>query len=137
MSSGQNPNSLANLKPPFTKENQPENRGAKPSNMKKFIKDNGLTHQDIKNLTKYVLPLNEKQITALIEDPKKPIAVRIFARALVKDMAKGKMTNVMALMDRAYGKPKETVETIDNKPQVHILLPDNLRDFEEEVEIDN
>lgn len=126
-----NPNSLANLKPAWSKENQPENRGAKPSNMKKYIRDNNLSHQDIKHIAKYVLPLTEKQIKALINDEKKPIAVRIFARAIVKDLASGKMTNTMQLLDRAYGKPQETVEVKDNKPQVHILLPDNMREMQE------
>lgn len=124
-----NPNT-SGLMPNWSKENQPATKGRKPSGMTKYIKDNGLTHTDIKMLAKYILPLKEAQIKKLVNDDRAPMAVRIFARAIVKDMAKGKMTNIMMLFDRAYGKPKETVETLDNKPRVIITLPDNGRDPE-------
>lgn len=108
--SNQHPNSLANLKPPFSKTNQPKNRGRKPSSIKKYIKENNINYNDVSAMAKYIIPLTQAQIGDLVKDEKAPFMMRLFARAVLQDMKKGYMDNILKLLDRAVGKPKESLE---------------------------
>ena len=100
-----------NLRPPWSSTNQPKNKnGRKPSSIKKYIKDNNLNYYDIAALSKHVLPLSQKQLILLTKDEKAPFVVRLFAMAVLKDWKNGNISNVMQLIDRAVGKPKESVE---------------------------
>ena len=107
----QNPNSLANLQPPYSTTNQPKNKnGRKPSKLKKYIKDNNLNYNDISAMAKYVLPMSRSQITEFIKDPSVPVIMQLFAKGVLADMKNGNYRNLMLLLDRAVGKPKEIVE---------------------------
>ena len=108
------PNSLANMKPNFSKENQPANRGQKPSKVAKFISEYSLTHTDVTNLSKSVLQMNEKEIKEKMIDSKAPIILRLFCRFLLSDMKSGNAKNIHMLMDRAVGKVKEQIEIEGN-----------------------
>jgi len=105
----------ANLMPAWSATNQPKNKnGRKPSSIKKYIKDNNLNATDISVLAKYILPLNQDQLTALIRDEKIPFVVRIFVKSVLEDFKRGNLSNIMTLIDRAVGKPKETVDVNEN-----------------------
>ena len=99
-----------NLMAPWSSTNQPKNRGRKPSSVKKYIKDNNLTYDDVAQMAKYILPLNEEGLKKLILDPKTPIIIRTFSKAVFSDLKKSSIHNIMALIDRAVGKPKERQE---------------------------
>lgn len=128
-----NPNSLANLRPQWTSEDQPANRGRKPSKLKKFISDNHLTSDDVRNMCKYILPLDENQLKELTLDTSKPISMRIFARSVLEDFKKKDIKNIMNLMNRAFGMPKESINlNAETTEQVCFYIPDNGRDSESE-----
>ena len=119
-----NPN-MSGLAKPFSKENQPKNRGRKPSSLKKFIKDNNLTADDISAAAKYVLPQTKAEITALQKDNDVPLVMRLFAKAMLKDMTNGYLNNILKIFDRAIGKPKETKEVrsdVTNKIMIDAAL---------------
>ena len=104
-----------NLKPPFSSTNQPKNKnGRKPSSVKKFIKDNNLNYNDVSAMAKYILPLKEEDLKKMIKDPKVPFVMRVFASSVIKDIKNGNLRNVMTLIDRAVGKPKEVTEVYDS-----------------------
>lgn len=110
MPKGSNPNSLANLRAPFSSTDQPRNNragGRKPSSLKKFIKKTNISSDDISNMIKYILPMNQDQITELLQDKKTPLIMRIFANAVLRDLKNGNLNNVKDLMDRSIGKPQE------------------------------
>lgn len=98
------------LKPPFSKDNQPKNRGRKPSRVKAYIEDNGLNHNDVASMAKYILPLSEEELDKIQNDQEVPFMIRLFAKAIVTDMERGYLDNVMKIMDRAVGKPQERME---------------------------
>ncbi len=100
-----NPNAKDNLRPPFSATNQPEKNGRRPYALKKYIKDNGLSAPDISAMMKYLLPLNQKQIKKMVTDEEIPFAMRLFARALMEDMKRGNLANILNILDRAVGKP--------------------------------
>ena len=101
------PNYQKGLKshPPFSTENQPANRGRKPSQLKKFISDNNLTHADVGYLIKHILPLSKKQLSDLLIREDTPFLIRLFIKGMMQDMKTGDLRNIMALLDRVYGKP--------------------------------
>lgn len=111
-----NPNQ-SGLKAPFSKTNQPKNRGRKPSSVKKYIKDNNMSYADVAAMSKFMLPLTEDQIKILLTDPKAPFLMRVFAKAVLADIKGGHLTNVMLLIDRAVGKPKESIDIDDNREE--------------------
>lgn len=110
-------------KPPkehrFTSENQPANRGRKPSRLKEFIESNGLTADDLSNTIKYIFPMTEKELNELGNDPEKPILMRLFVKAIIKDMENSNIYNITQLFNRAFGQPRQELElsTVDEEGQ--------------------
>ena len=94
----------------FSSTNQPANRGRKPSRLKAFIEDNGLSHSDLNNTIKYIFPMTEKELNELKNDPEKPILMRLLVGAILKDMENSGLYNVMQLFNRAFGQPKQEVD---------------------------
>lgn len=104
-----------NLRPPWSSTNQPKNKnGRKPSSVKKFIKDNNLNYYDVSAMAKYILPLDEDQLKEILLDKKTPFVMRLFAKSVMEDLKKGNLNNVMTLIERAVGKPKEIQEVYDS-----------------------
>ena len=103
--------SLENLKPQFTKTNQPAGKnGRKKSKIKGFITEYELSYADVSALSKSVLQLNEKEIKATTINPDAPIILRLFCRYVLQDLKTGNANNIHMLMDRAIGKVSDKLE---------------------------
>ena len=85
----------------FSSTNQPANRGRKPSKLKKYIKDNGITSSDMAHAFRYVLGLTIEQLKDLIKDTSKPAIIVVAASAVLKDFTKGKLVNTATVMRKA------------------------------------
>jgi hypothetical protein len=101
----------------FTPENQPPNRGRKPSVLR-FIKASGLSISDIKRLLgSLIWEYDSKELAVLLKDKENPVpmGMALVLGALTEDMKNKNLTNFERLMDRAYGKPtqKDIVEFTD------------------------
>lgn len=123
-----NPNSLKNLKPPFSKENQPKKRGRKPSLVKKYIKDYDLTYDDVSRLAKTVLQYTEADIQKQALNKQAPMVLRLFCRFLAQDMKNGNAKNIDLLLERAVGSVKDHVDLKlsgdkDSPLQINITTP--------------
>ena len=106
MPRGTHPNSLANLNR-FSASRQPANPGRKPSKLRKFIKENNISREDVGAMIRNVLfTYTEDQLHALEYDTKKPMIIRLFVRAFRADWQRGSLQNFATFMDRAYGAPK-------------------------------
>lgn len=109
MKRGTHPNSLANLNR-FTSTNQPAQGGRKPSKLKKFMKDNNVSNEDVGRMIRSVLfDYTMDQLSALEHDDKKPMIIRLFARAFRADWQRGSLQNFQTFVDRAYGAPSVNV----------------------------
>lgn len=118
------PNSLANLRPPFSRTNQPENKPIrKPSRLKKYIKDNNLSNEDISSAAKFILPKTQQEIQSILMDEKIPLIIRLFCKAVLDDLKKSRLTNISLIFDRAVGKPLERKEDIG--PPINIIITDD------------
>ena len=103
----------------FSSENQPANRGRKPSRLKKYIEDNGLSATDLSATIKYILPMTEAELKELEKDETQPILMRLFVKAILKDMSSSGTYNLLQLFNRAFGAPKQdvSVTTLDENGQ--------------------
>lgn len=95
---------------PFSKTYQPINSGRKPSKLKKYIKDNGLSSSDISAAIKFVMVLSEERLKVIVSDRKIPMLIRLFVRAFLDDFKKGTLNNIEKLMERTFGKPVQPIE---------------------------
>ena len=95
----------------FSSNNQPENRGRKPSALR-FIRDEGMSITDIKRIIgSLIWDYDRTELTALLNDKNNPpcMGVSIVLGALIDDQKKKCANNFEKLMDRAYGRPTQTI----------------------------
>jgi hypothetical protein len=126
-----NKNSLENLKKgkKFTADEQPANRGRKPSVLR-FIKDNGVSITDIKlMLGSFIFDHTPEEIAKLLRDKKNPppIGISIILAALNEDLKNKNLANIDKLLDRAYGRSVQAID-LTQKPND---LPEGIHDLEE------
>lgn len=107
-----------NKKTRWTSENQPANRGRKPSKLRRFIKDNNLSHIDVAFMIRYIFEKNQKQLIELYKNVKLPMLVRLFIAAFLDDFEKRRLQNLEILMRRAFGDPEKTLKIIDEDRQL-------------------
>lgn len=104
-----NPNPYPPGRNVFSSTNQPKNRGKKPSQVKKFIKDNNIDADDISRMSKYILPLTLDQMETLAKDPKTPFLLKLYIKSLMMDFKKGSLDGINKIMDRAVGKMTDNI----------------------------
>jgi hypothetical protein len=108
------PGRIENLTP-FTKDRQPKNGGRKPSQLKAFIKDNGVGLQDVSLMIKNILfTKSDDELKLLLTDTKQPMIIRLFVRAYFEDFKRGGLERFDTLMRWAYGDPKQVMELSGN-----------------------
>jgi hypothetical protein len=93
----------------FSGDNQPPNRGRKPSALK-FIKDSGLSITDVKRLLgSLIWEYDSKELAALLKDKNNPVPVgmAIVLGALTEDLKNKNLANIKELWDRVYGRPTQ------------------------------
>jgi hypothetical protein len=108
----------------FSSDNQPPNRGRKPSVLS-FIKASGLSISDIKRLLgSLIWEYDSKELAVLLKDKENPVpmGMALVLGALTEDMKNKNLANFERLMDRAYGRPtqKDIIEFSD--------IPDTAKD---------
>lgn len=123
-----NPNSLANLNP-FSADNPPKNPGRKPSALNAFIRDSGISIDDVRRVMKNVIfEKNQEELQALLTDKAQPMLIRLLVKAFLTDFSNGRLDNIEKLLDRIYGKSTQAVEVTDKTP-THAdssLVPDDI-----------
>lgn len=109
-----NEKSLANLVK-FSSSRQPANNGRKPSQLKKFIKDNNVNREDVALMIKSVLfSKSYDELVDILQDNKQPMIIRLFIKSYLNDFKKGSLINLQYLLDRAFGNPKQEIEVSGN-----------------------
>ena len=109
-----NEKSLENLVK-FSSSRQPANNGRKPSQLKKFIKDNNVNREDVALMIKSVLfSKSYDELVDILQDNKQPMIIRLFIKSYLNDFKKGSLINLQYLLDRAFGNPKQEIEVSGN-----------------------
>ncbi len=101
---------LANLRP-FTAENQPPNRGRKPSLLKGLTARSNIAASDIRNaIIAIAFDKTEAEVIALAKDLSQPIFIRTICSALEQDFLRGKTNNIEWMLERVVGRVALTRE---------------------------
>jgi hypothetical protein len=88
----------------FSSENQPENPGRKPSLLKSYIVDNGVSVQDVRLVLKNIILENTEADLKLIgADKSQPMIVRTVIKAYLHDFKNSSVYNLNSFLDRIYG----------------------------------
>ena len=102
-------------------------------NIRKTIIDLGIRESDAAYLIKNLLFNNTKQqLVEIVEADDIPIAIQIFAHALLTEYKKGTMTNTASMMQWAFDKTPEKIVTPDElktedqlDEEIKLLLTNN------------
>lgn len=102
-------------KPPketqFTSENQPANAGRKPSLLKAYIQDNGVSIQDVRLVFKNIIfEKTKEELDELLQDESQPMLVRTITGAYLKDFEAGRIDIINSLLDRIFGKADQAIQ---------------------------
>jgi hypothetical protein len=103
----------AGIRTRFSSEYQPANRGRKPSKLKKWIKENGVSNEDFIGIFKNIIATHTiEELEKMIEgDNKKklPVIVALCISAFIHDMRTGTLNAANSILDRIMGKPTQQV----------------------------
>lgn len=93
-----------NLGKKFSSENQPDNPGRKPSLLKSYIVDNGISVQDVRLVLKNIILDNtEAELKKLSIDKEQPMIIRTVIKAYLHDFKNSSVYNLNSFLDRIYG----------------------------------
>jgi len=109
--------SLENLKKGrrFSKSNQPENSGRKPSGYKKIMSElegvnDQLSQEDYIKIVRTLLTLSGDQLKEIAESKESPLVVVMIASAIAGDIENRQLGNLERLLDRVFGKATQKSE---------------------------
>lgn len=107
-----NPNIANEAKPyRFSKENQPKNKGRKPSQLKEFIKANNISQSDVNKVFQHLIfgsSVDElKELVKPANMGKQPVIVILLVKAFLEDIKNGTLRESNTVLDRIYGKPTQ------------------------------
>ena len=119
---------VGDRKPPkdkqFTSENQPANKGRKPSLLREYIKDNGVSIQDVRLVFKnIVFEKTKEELEELLTDESQPMLVRTIISAYMKDFESGRIDIINSILDRVFGKAEQSVQ-VTGLLETSALTPD-------------
>lgn len=106
---------VGNKKPPkdkqFSSTNQPANNGRKPSLLKAYIQDNGVSIQDVRLVFKNIIfEKTKEELDELLHDESQPMLVRTITGAYLKDFESGRIDIINSLLDRIFGKADQAIQ---------------------------
>jgi hypothetical protein len=103
----------AGVRTRFSSTNQPANRGRKPSKLRKWIKENGVSNEDFIAIFKNIIATHTiEELQEMIDGDNKnklPVIVALCISAFIHDMKTGTLTAANSILDRIMGKPTQQV----------------------------
>ncbi len=89
-----------------------------PRKLISSLSELGYTSQQITNTMLNVFALTKTEVESIAENESLTMLERLIAKAVIKDFSKGSLWNFESLLNRAIGKPKETIQTQNEKIEV-------------------
>lgn len=94
---------------PF-KPGQSGNPNGRPKRIYTILKESGYTRDDIREAFTEIGWQNLDDLKEIIEDPNKPVILKVIAKAFIRGAEKGDFRYVSEIIQQAIGKPKDTVD---------------------------
>lgn len=120
--------SLAEMGKPyrFTSENQPANRGRKPSLYHMAAEDYDVSYEDFCKVCKYLMQRTKTQLEDIVSSEDTPMWVINVARAIHKDSGKGVTFTIQWLANRFWGNPQDSLkmDASSRVTTVNVSVPD-------------
>lgn len=117
-----NPNALKNLKP--CKKGETHNPNGRPTNKLKELKlEYELSSDDLQKVIMLLMDKNVKELEEIKADKTQPMLIASFASALLASYRSGNLNAISVLVDRLFGKAKQTVDnnvTLSTPPNVTV-----------------
>lgn len=132
----------------FDKNPQNINRNGRPKLLKNVVKDVflqefnlGLSHSQANEIISGILAMTREELMNVAKNDQAPFWISMIAKKATRDYERGSIHLLEVLMDRVYGKPKETVDQTVTMPQANIqigIVPSsvNLADSEDAIILD-
>jgi hypothetical protein len=122
----------------FSNTYQPKHNGRKPKLYTQIKKDYNMGLEEYKDILSCLLNRTTKELKQLEEDKTTPIWVIIICKAIEKDIEKGTIYSLQAIIDRLFGKAGQSVDvTTNGKPITHEPIIVKIIDKREQIEKDN
>jgi len=113
----------------FDKNPQNINREGRPKLLKNVVKDTflqefnvRLSHSQANEIIGTILAMSRKQLVEYAKGEDVPFWISMIAKKAQRDYEKGSIHLIEVLMDRVYGKPKETIDSTVSLPQAEIHI---------------
>ena len=129
----------------FEKNPQNINRNGRPKLLRNVVKDVflqefnlGLSHSQANEIISGILAMTREELMNVAKNDEAPFWISMIAKKATRDYERGSIHLLEVLMDRVYGKPKETVDQTVTMPQANIqigIVPSsvNLADSEDAI----
>jgi len=110
-----------NLKP-FKKGFDPKrNYKGAPRKLISQISDIGYSNSEIVDCIKNITALTEDEIKQIVDNKDCTVLERMIGKAILKDFGKGSLWNLELVINRAFGKPKET-QAVENTGKIEVVF---------------
>jgi len=93
----------------FTSEYQPEKNG-RPRKWISELKKNGYKSSEVNDCILVMLSMTLEELADVYKNPKATILEKTVANALKRSLEKGSLYSLDTLLNRAVGKPKESID---------------------------
>src|SRR5258705_3577597 len=92
-----------------TSKQLPENK-KKPRKYVSLLKEQGYKLSEINDCIQAMMAMDMKELTSVEKDASATILEKTVARAMIKSLESGSLQSVKALLDRAYGSPRQIID---------------------------
>lgn len=113
----------------FEKNPQNINRNGRPKLLRNVVKDVflqefnlGLSHSQANEIISGILAMTREELMNVAKNDQAPFWISMIAKKATRDYERGSIHLLEVLMDRVYGKPKETVDQTVTMPQAEIKV---------------
>jgi predicted transcriptional regulator len=95
------------------------NPNGRPKKYVTLLKEQGYKLSEVNDTIQTIMAMDMNELKAVWDNPKATILEKTIANALRKSLEKGSLYSIDTLLNRVYGKPKETSQvTTDGKIEV-------------------
>lgn len=95
------------------------NPNGRPKKYVTLLKEQGYKLSEVNDTIQTIMAMDMEELKSVWDNPKATILEKTIANALRKSLEKGSLYSIDTLLNRVYGKPKETSQvTTDGKIEV-------------------
>jgi len=102
------------------------NPNGRPKKYITLLKEQGYKLSEVNDTIQVMMAMDLEELKSVWENPKATILEKTIANAMRKSLEKGSLYSLETLMNRVYGKPKETLDN-NIKTDEPIIITLNLK----------